>query len=526
MQKAKINLTNTAIALATVSLLQNLALPIAVAQMPGAPGGPGAGPIDIVADEQEFAENSVIARGRVKVTYKDSVIFAPLATLYKDPEGNPNRAVFTGSPRLIQGKNKINAVTLTFEMKQNKIIADGNAHSEVEVEADEEAEKKASPLPISANTKPSSSAEETEDSENSDEENPVNTSGAQTRTGGSNAAKTTAKAKKPPEKIVTDSDKQEYDQVSGRFDAIGHVRVKHGDITVLADKLQLVYSAASNKPETALFSGHVNATQGRNMTSADNMSYSLMTKRLQATGHVKSKVIQEKGNAAGSGSSGGSGSGPDNDGEEGQPSARLDLFAMPAKASASKNYRQQAASTASADIFAGSGQGDNKPVWIFSDSQDYSKEVGRVSATGNVRVVSGDMYGAGPAIVLLKRPDGRAEKIKFIGRSQISQPGRRWIADEIVYLVDEQRVIANGNAKAMILQSPDGNGRVGGGGFMPNFNVGPNKKPAPAAPPKQDYRLAQPKPASTVSQNSKNEEDRRLAESKKKEAESKRATKM
>src|SRR4051812_13841416 len=84
------------------------------AQMPGAPAAQG--PIDIQANEQEFAENQVLAKGNVRVKYKDSVVLAPLATLYKDAGGNPQKAVFTGHPHLTQGNSKIDAEILTFEM--------------------------------------------------------------------------------------------------------------------------------------------------------------------------------------------------------------------------------------------------------------------------------------------------------------------------------------------------------------------------------------------------------------------------
>ncbi|MBC7999774.1 MAG: hypothetical protein IAF58_17605 [Leptolyngbya sp.] len=56
----------------------------------------GGGTIDIQANEQEFANDHVIARGNVHVVYKDSIIDAPMATLYKDPAGKPTKAIFTG----------------------------------------------------------------------------------------------------------------------------------------------------------------------------------------------------------------------------------------------------------------------------------------------------------------------------------------------------------------------------------------------------------------------------------------------
>jgi hypothetical protein len=49
--------------------------------------------------------------------------------------GQPQRAIFTGHPRLTQGPNKIDADTLTFEMASSRIIAEGHSHSEVINEA-------------------------------------------------------------------------------------------------------------------------------------------------------------------------------------------------------------------------------------------------------------------------------------------------------------------------------------------------------------------------------------------------------
>jgi hypothetical protein len=40
----------------------------------------------------------------------------------------------------------------------------------------------------------------------------------------------------------------------------------------------------------------------------------------------------------------------------------------------------------------------------------------------------------------------------FIGRSQISQTGKRWIADKITFTVANKKVLAEGNSRAFILQ--------------------------------------------------------------------------
>ena len=370
------------------------------------PGGTGApaGPIDIHADEQEFAGDSVIAKGNVRVLYKDSVITGPIATLTRDPLGNPKMAVFTGHPHLVQGTNKIDAATLTFDIAGSKVIAEGNAHSEV----------------ISQNKEDTASGDAPPPSKGSS-------------------------------KIVTDSDRQEYDRAGGKFEAIGHVRVNHGDIKVNSDRLQLVYGT-DNKPETAVFTGHVNAIQGKNTTSADTMTYFLSTQRLQATGNVKSKVIQEKKD------------------EKGNPKKMSFLDGMlPAAQAANRPSQAPPANPA-----AGPAAPEEETIFITSDAQDYSKESGKMTATGNVKVYYQDTIGAGPKVVLFRNIEGKAERVHFIGRSQISQPGRRWIADRITFVVADRKVLAQGNTKAYILQTP-----------------GSKAPGAPAAPTTNNSRVAE-----------------------------------
>jgi lipopolysaccharide export system protein LptA len=350
------------------------------------------GPIDIQANEQEFAEDRVLAKGNVRVSFKGSLINGPVATVFRDPTGKPLRAIFTGHPNLTQGSNFIDADTLTFDMVNQKIIAEGNARSEVQ------------------------------GSQNGD-----------TKGGGGKAG----------DKIITISQRQEYDKNTGRFDAVGRVKVIHGDIVVVADKLQLVYGA-DKKPETAIFTGNVTATQNQNSTRADTITYSLVTKRLQATGHVNSKVIQAK----------------SNDSKKGGP-----LEGLPDKAGAQEKIAQTQAASSEAnnsataiatDLLSVMGvKQEEDPVVIISDSQDYSPENGRVTAEGNVRVRYQDTTGIGARVVMTRNSDGQAEKVLFVGRSQVTTPGKRWIADQIVMTIADKKVYAEGNTKAYILkQSP------------------------------------------------------------------------
>lgn len=326
------------------------------------------GPIDIQANEQDFADEQVIARGNVRVTYKDSVILAPQATLIRGPSGGPQKAIFTGHPRLTQGANVIIADTLTFEVVAQKVIAEGNAHSEV-----------------------------------------VGQQGAPE--GGGNAPA------KPAEKIITDSDRQEYDKAQDKFEALGNVRVRHGEIKVTSDKLQIVYGP-NKKPETAIFTGNVTATQGQNRTSADVITYNLTTKRLQASGRVKSQVIQK--------------------------AETLKNQGLPVTSPQTPAWAPDAAVAAVPPA--------EEPVIITSDAQDYSPDTGRLSAEGNVRVYYQDTVGIGPKVVLVRNEEGKAERVIFIGRSAVSQPGRKWIADRITVTVADKKVLAEGNTKALILK--------------------------------------------------------------------------
>lgn len=441
----------------SIAIASTLVFTSGFASFAQAPAAPPAGPIDITANEQEFSGEQVIARGNVRVVYKESVILAPVATLFRDAGGNPARAIFTGHPRLSQGSSKIDAETLTFEIAQQKIVATGNAHSEVEGEADEKQPEKSAEKPASA----SSGGEE---GDAAAVENPTGTPSPKKAEGG-----------KKGDKIITDADRQEYDQATGRFDAIGHVRVRHGDISVNADKLQLVYGT-NNKPETAVFTGNVHATQNKNTTSADQMTYSLTTKRLQATGNVRSKVIQEK-------KEGGKKPGPT--AMEILPAATAaNIGAAPTVKPVAPPPNQPISKSAQVvgnGMFTMDTQSD-KPIYILSDAQDYSRDNGRVTARGNVKVVCGDTIGIGPQIVLTKNAEGQADKVYFTGRSQISQPGRRWIADTITFIVDEHRVVAHGNSRAMILQGPKDKNQTQPG-------VQPSK---PTSPNNGNMRLAEP----------------------------------
>jgi lipopolysaccharide export system protein LptA len=87
-----------------------------------------------------------------------------------------------------------------------------------------------------------------------------------------------------------------------------------------------------------------------------------------------------------------------------------------------------------------------------SDAQDYTKDTGRIAAQGNVRVKMGDIDGFGPNCVVVRNDEGQAEKVVFSGRSQINQPGRRWIGDRITMTVVDHKVLAEGNTRAIIVQ--------------------------------------------------------------------------
>ncbi|MBS1997653.1 MAG: hypothetical protein JSS86_15130 [Cyanobacteria bacterium SZAS LIN-2] len=462
---------------AAVQMLPPLA---AVAQAPGAPADAGgSGPIDIQAHEQEFTGDHVVAKGNVKVLYKDTVILAPLATLYRDlASGQPQKAIFTGHPRLTQGANKIDADQLIFEMTTSKIYAEGHAHSEVvnnEPAAEPIADKKKGGMPPKAGMVPNGKGgfewptqesdrkkaqaqkkEEQEDKVISEEKlsdasgkSTAGDSESQPAAGSESGAPSGSPAggavagaaggpaggaQEAPTKIITDSDRQEYDRDSGRFEAFGNVRVIAGDIHVTADKLKLAYGI-DHRPEAAIFTGHVNAIQGKNNTISDFMTYFLNTKRLQASGHVRSKVIQEKNEA------------------KPVPKKQEEGVIKPiANVSPANSKKNNAPVIGLNGLSGGESQA---PIIIVSDSQDYNKETGRLDAIGNAKIFYEDTIGIGPKVVLMKNADGQAEKIVFVGRSQVTQRGKRWIGDRVTILVADRRVLAEGNTKAIFLQKKE-----------------------------------------------------------------------
>lgn len=473
----------------------------------GAPGAPAAPtnttPVDITAEQQDFAGDVVIARGNVRVKFKDSIITGPEAQLFKDSSGQAQMAIFTGHPHLVQSKNKIEADKLTFQMAINKIIADGHAHSEVSEEANtpppetnaggpgaatdggsrpalsskdvapagvgsmpnirfpmdtdpQPAAKKtaSAPAPAPAALKPApkkADANAWNDEEETPPTAPATAAGAAASTGAT--AGKPAEANKPPGKIIVDSEHQEYDQDTGHFVAVGHCKVNHGDMKVTSNALNLVYGA-DGKPETALFSGSVDATQNGNNTRSDHMTYSLSTQRLQASGNVRSKVLQQRPAT----------SEPKKGAQPSQNQKKIDDNSLVKVKSTDGTIKEM--TLAEAKKFGYKTEeakkqsktfeltvDNDEPIYIISDSQDYTKEDGRMSALGNVHVYYNDNKGLGHKVLLIRNAEGKAEKMIFTGRSQVIQPGKRWIGDKIIFLVPTSHVIAEGNTRAIILNT-------------------------------------------------------------------------
>lgn len=459
----------------------------------------GGGTIDIQANEQEFADDHVIARGNVHVTYKDSIIDAPVATLYKDANGKPQRAIFTGHPRLRQGQNLIHADKLTFEMASSIIIAEGNAHSEVIPQDGSNATKASKKADAKVAKKPAKEAV----AEANPEQKPEGDAAEDPAVATEDTPKPAPVKKEQPakqEKIITDADHQQYNRTTGQFDARGNVRVKTGDVFVKSDTLKLVYDA-EQKPETALFTGHVKATQGKNCTEADLMTYFLTTKRLQATGHVKSTVVQtQQAEAPKKG-------GPFSTFKTGvqKPLVAAAPVKRTVKAPTNVLVEQKpsedlangdaAESPDANDQVAQENEEAKLPIFIFSDSQDYSENTGRCTADGNVKLFYGETIGVAPKMVMVKNVQtGETEKVLLYGRCQITQPGKRWIADRITYTVADNKVIAEGNTKAFILQQ-----KAPGVGPSSPYQSAPKSGPMLAIP-KNSIANTQPKPSHSTSQ--------------------------
>lgn len=401
----------------------------------------GGGPIDIQADEQEFGEDRVIARGKVKVVHGDTIIRAPMATLFRDPAGQPKLAIFTGNPTLIQGVNSIRAAKLTFDIKAAKILAEGNAHSEVMSNGmDGGGGGGAAPAPKkNKKGKPAPSTLNPEDEPEEAQPDDADTAAADEPKDPSPDSGAPKKAESKPQKIITDSDRQEFERMSGKFEAHGNVRVVTQGINVKSNHLKLVYGT-DQKAEAVVFTGDVTAKRDSNVTQADVMTYFLTTQRLQATGHVKSRVVQQK--------------------------AAEPKKGGPEVVSSSGGSKVM-------DLSAKNGQ----EIIIISDAQDYNKDSGRVDAEGRVRLYYGSTVGIGPKLTVVTNEFGETDKVVFVGRSQITQPGRRWIADRITYTVEDNKVLAEGNTRAIIIKN---NGTAVAGAPAP-------KAAPPAVPVRQEH---------------------------------------
>ena len=268
-----------------------LALPALTQTQANPPGAGGDSPIDIQANEQEFAGDTVLINGNVKVMYKDCTIYSPQATLIRTPDGQPKLAIFKGHPHLVQGANKMDADTLEFEIATGQIIADGHSHSEVASEGDDD---KKDDKKDDSKDKISTKSDDTADKSKNGGTGSDTTIAVASSTAASKSKQKVQKSMKgtAPKMIITDADHLEYVQAGGKFEAQGHVYMKTGDIVVHSDKVQLMYGA-DNRPEAAIFAGNVSATRFDNNTLADNMTYFLSTQKLQATGNVRSKVIQK-----------------------------------------------------------------------------------------------------------------------------------------------------------------------------------------------------------------------------------------
>jgi len=310
-----------------------LALPALTQTQANPPGAGGDSPIDIQANEQEFAGDTVLINGNVKVMYKDCTIYSPQATLIRTPDGQPKLAIFKGHPHLVQGANKMDADTLEFEIATGQIIADGHSHSEVASEGDDDKkDDKKDDSKDKISTKSDDTADKSKNGGTGSDDTADKSKGGGTgsddtadksKDGGTGSDDTADKSKNggtgsdttiavasstaaskskqkvqksmkgtAPKMIITDADHLEYVQAGGKFEAQGHVYMKTGDIVVHSDKVQLMYGA-DNRPEAAIFAGNVSATRFDNNTLADNMTYFLSTQKLQATGNVRSKVIQK-----------------------------------------------------------------------------------------------------------------------------------------------------------------------------------------------------------------------------------------
>lgn len=198
-------------------------------------GGPA---MTIRSQSQQFQGDSknFSAAGNVQVNFKEMRASSSRVMMKMGPNGQPDRIVFAGGARLIQGPSTISAEQITIMAGSENLIAERNTTTRVDL----------APRP-----------------------------GA------------------PATNIVIRADYQQYDKASDTMLASGKVRIQYEDYLAAGPKA--TFKLKDNSVDKIYLSGRPTIDEKDRQVTADSITISTVPKRFDAVGRVQTRLRQQEG---------------------------------------------------------------------------------------------------------------------------------------------------------------------------------------------------------------------------------------
>ncbi|MCQ2957932.1 MAG: hypothetical protein MJ180_03405 [Candidatus Gastranaerophilales bacterium] len=286
--------------------------------------------------------------------------------------------------------------------------------------------------------------------------------------------------------LTVESNKQVYDDTKKMIMLEDNVNVTIDDINIKSPKAFVTINGAG-KPDTATFTGGARAIQitkdSKSETKASILKLSLLTKEVEATGDVHSKIeklgkptITLKSDYQSFDAKTNIMDAKDNviliydDIKATSNTAKiwisqkggLDFLKLIGNAKIIQDKAIVSAQevhlnakteemTAVGSAFTNISIDDSDTVKIWATNQQYNNKTNTAIASGNTKIIYNDYVATGPKAVMVANPKTRKpNKIFFSGRSTINDGAKSISADSIVITMNPKNFTAQGNVKTQI----------------------------------------------------------------------------
>ena len=274
--------------------------------------------------------------------------------------------------------------------------------------------------------------------------------------------------------LTVESKKQVYDDAKKLITLDKEVKVTIDDVNVRSPKAFLTINQAG-KPDTATFVEGAHAIQitknSKSETKANILKLSLISKEVEATGNVQSRIeklgkntntnlMEAKNNVVMT----------YDDIKTNSEAAKiwlskkggLEYLKLIGSAKVMQDKILVTGSEVNLDAnteimtSAGSAYTNVKvdeatTVKIWANNQQYNNKTNTAMASGAVKIIYNDYIATGPKAVMLANPKTkRPNKIIFSGRSKIKEGDKSIEADSIVITMNPKNFTAEGNVKTQI----------------------------------------------------------------------------